>query len=119
MSLAEIELGCLCYAIIYEWFNLRAGLSFPVAMDDFSLGPESQSSRQVHSAPGRESSQLGAKEQVQMAQSQHTVIEKKVGHFAIPYTHTNWTELNRIGPQPRKSTGNLGNGSSDFQSSWW
>lgn len=48
MSLAEIELGCLCTAIIYKWFNLRAGLSFPVAMDNSSLGPESQSSRQVH-----------------------------------------------------------------------
>lgn len=117
MSLAEIELGCLCYAIIYEWFNLRAGLSFPVAMDNFSFGPESQSSRQVHSAPGRESSHLGAEEQVQMAQSRHTVIEKN-GTFCHPYTHTNWTELNRIGPQPRKSSGNLGNGSSDFQSFW-
>lgn len=48
MSLAEIELGCLCDAIIYKWFNLRAGLSFPVAMDNSSLGPESQSSGQAH-----------------------------------------------------------------------
>lgn len=48
MSLAEIELGCLRYAISYKWFNLRAGLSFPEAMDSSSLGPESQSSRQVH-----------------------------------------------------------------------
>lgn len=36
MSLAEIELGCLCDAIIYKWFNLHAGLSFPVAMDNSS-----------------------------------------------------------------------------------
>lgn len=48
MSLAEIELGCLCDAIIYKWFNLRAGLSFPVAMDNSSLGAESQSSGQAH-----------------------------------------------------------------------
>lgn len=56
MSLAEIELGCLCYAIIYKWFNLCAGLAFPVAMDNSSLGPESQSSRQVQGTPGWESS---------------------------------------------------------------
>lgn len=46
------------------------------------------------------------------------VIEKKVGHFSIPYTHTNWTALSRIGPQPRKSIGNLGSDSSDFKSFW-
>lgn len=44
--------------------------------------------------------------------------KKKVGHFSIPYTHTNWTALSRIGPQPRKSIGNLGSDSSDFKSFW-
>lgn len=50
---------------------------------------------------------------------------KKVGHFTIPYTHINWTGLSRIGPQPRKSTGNLGDDFSEFESYskthrlWW
>lgn len=87
--------GYLSYAIINKWFNLRAGLSFPVATDSSRLGPESQSPRQVQWT-SCESSHPGEKEMSSNGSESTYTDRKKVRHFTIPYTHTNWTGVLEI-----------------------
>lgn len=128
-SLLETELGCLSHGIISKWFNLRAGLSSPVAAESSSSGLKSQSLGQRQSTPGCESTRPGEKaictsgsESIYTGRKKK---KKKNTRMCLPSPTPTLTGLNRIGPQPRKSTGNLCNDFREFESCskthrfWW